>query len=197
MKVQLRMFGDYEDEELEALDGRYAALAFSRLIDRDRVRSFVLALRAARLEVGLTKDELAERADISPFALNRIERGDQMPTLKQARALADALDVVPVTAEQLRDEYDYQDDEAAQYAVDMHPGGLTGEQVAELMQLSPSAIDVAQCSAFEKLRALADQDDDEGDDVREWLERIAEAREAREEREAASQWASADESCAD
>jgi DNA-binding XRE family transcriptional regulator len=51
-----------------------------------------LMLRRIRLDRGLTRQELAERAGVSPRTLARIERGRHDPKLSTIRALLDALE---------------------------------------------------------------------------------------------------------
>lgn len=52
-------------------------------------------LRAARRERGLTQDQLAERARLSPDMISRIERGDRRPSIPALHALAAALRISP------------------------------------------------------------------------------------------------------
>lgn len=52
-----------------------------------------LLLRAARKKKALNRAQLAQKANIAPHTLARIERGDQKPRRETLQALADALGV--------------------------------------------------------------------------------------------------------
>lgn len=58
--------------------------------ERELVGKRIQELRKAQ---GLSQDQIAERADISPNYLSRIERGKENPTLDMLIKLAHALDV--------------------------------------------------------------------------------------------------------
>jgi transcriptional regulator with XRE-family HTH domain len=48
-------------------------------------------VRRARIEVGLTQEELAARADTSQFYISSLEAGRRNPTVETVHALAQAL----------------------------------------------------------------------------------------------------------
>lgn len=50
-------------------------------------------IRELRKKMGLSQEELSERAEITPNYLSRIERGTENPTLDALIRLADALEV--------------------------------------------------------------------------------------------------------
>jgi transcriptional regulator with XRE-family HTH domain len=50
------------------------------------------AIKARRLECGLSQDQLAERLDVGPEAVSRMERGVVMLTIPKLVELANALD---------------------------------------------------------------------------------------------------------
>jgi transcriptional regulator with XRE-family HTH domain len=52
-------------------------------------------VRALRHERGMTQEQLAERADLTAEAVNRVERGVRIPTLKTLGKLAAGLGVSP------------------------------------------------------------------------------------------------------
>src|SRR5947209_594187 len=56
-------------------------------------QSFGSLLRSYRQRAGLTQEELAERAEISPRGLAYLERDERHPQPGTARRLADALDL--------------------------------------------------------------------------------------------------------
>lgn len=56
--------------------------------------SFGTLLRRFRLAAGLTREELAERADVTASAIAALERGNRRrPYLQTVRALASALEL--------------------------------------------------------------------------------------------------------
>lgn len=62
---------------------------------RDVARAFGLALRAARLERGISQDRLSEICEIDRTYPSLVERGLRCPTLAMLLRLADALGVEP------------------------------------------------------------------------------------------------------
>jgi transcriptional regulator with XRE-family HTH domain len=55
--------------------------------------AFGRALRERRLALGLTQQELAERADIATMHLSKLENGTGNPSLGTVKRIAAALDV--------------------------------------------------------------------------------------------------------
>lgn len=158
------------------------------------------SIRIARLERGLSVRALAKLAGCDAMTVLRAETGDQssdaitMQRISRALGLDDGVVelarecIEPGTKAHLRDIEPWVRDEGAQYAVRAHPDGLTGDQVAELLELSPSSVDSAQESAFAKLHELAQQSGPEGDDVRDWITNVLEAGVMRRARESVSDW---------
>lgn len=152
-------------------------------------------LRTARRARGLSLDALARLAGIDRCTIHRVERGRQAPTASTLLRLRHALESAPEeiqvartgvlrgTRQHLRDVVPYELDAVARYAVTAHPDGLEIEQIAQVLGLHPRSVDRAQARALGKLRHLASQQGAEGELVRLWLARIAEAREVREARE--------------
>jgi transcriptional regulator with XRE-family HTH domain len=61
-----------------------------------RVRDRLSAnLRSARQDAGLTQEQLAERSELHPTQVNRVERGATLPYLDTLVKLAGALDMPP------------------------------------------------------------------------------------------------------
>lgn len=54
-------------------------------------RAFGLKVRALRFELGITQEELAEKADLHPTYLGSVERGERNIALENILAIADAL----------------------------------------------------------------------------------------------------------
>lgn len=50
-------------------------------------------IRARRQKLGITQEELADRAGVHPTYLSAIERGERNPALENLYAIATALDV--------------------------------------------------------------------------------------------------------
>lgn len=61
----------------------------------DVARAFGLALRAARVERGISQDRLSEICDLDRTYPSLVERGLRCPTLTMLLRLADALAVEP------------------------------------------------------------------------------------------------------
>jgi transcriptional regulator with XRE-family HTH domain len=59
----------------------------------DRRRAFGDRLRVLRLEVGISQEELADRAGLHRTYVSSVERGQRNITLSNIHALADALGV--------------------------------------------------------------------------------------------------------
>ena len=59
----------------------------------DMASAFALVLRAHRKTLGLSQEELAERADIHPTYVGLIERFERNPSLNIAQSLSKALGV--------------------------------------------------------------------------------------------------------
>jgi len=62
---------------------------------RDIARAFGLALRAARVERGLTQERLCELCDIDRTYPSLVERGLRCPTMAMLLRLASALRIDP------------------------------------------------------------------------------------------------------
>ena len=62
---------------------------------RDVARAFGLALRAARVEQGISQDMLSEICDVDRTYPSLVERGLRCPTLAMLLRLADALSIEP------------------------------------------------------------------------------------------------------
>ena len=62
---------------------------------RDVARAFGLALRAARVERGLSQDRLSEICDVDRTYPSLVERGLRCPTLAMLLRLADVLEIGP------------------------------------------------------------------------------------------------------
>ncbi|KMZ52459.1 helix-turn-helix domain-containing protein [Dorea sp. D27] len=52
-----------------------------------------LRVKQARLDAGLTQEELAEKANLSSSFISRLENGKILPSVKKLHMLADILDV--------------------------------------------------------------------------------------------------------
>ncbi len=65
--------------------------------DRDQelrlAAAFGKRVRARRIELNLTQEQLAEAADLHPTYISNVERGYRVPTLPTIVRLATALDV--------------------------------------------------------------------------------------------------------
>ena len=57
---------------------------------------FGAALRSGRLAAGLTQDELAERAGLSVYGVQKLERGTTHPYRDTAERLLTALQLAPI-----------------------------------------------------------------------------------------------------
>lgn len=159
-----------------------------------------LSIRMAREERGLSGRALAELAGVDAMTLHRIEHGEQECTTRTLARIAIALEspervircaahgVEPGSFEELRDLVPWPEDEHAQAAVALHPDGLTGAQVAELLQLSPGWVDTVQAEALAKLRTLAAENTPEGAEARRWIELVIARVAERTERESARDW---------
>lgn len=63
---------------------------------RNRVgNAFGVALRGARLEAGLTQEQLAEMADFKPSYISMLETADRQPTITAIVAFEQALQLEP------------------------------------------------------------------------------------------------------
>ena len=62
---------------------------------RDVARAFGMALRATRVERGISQDMLSERCDFDRTYPSLLERGLRCPTLAMLLRLADGLDLEP------------------------------------------------------------------------------------------------------
>jgi len=76
---------------------------------RDIARAFGLALRAARVERGISQDKLSEICDLDRTYPSLLERGLRGPTMSMLFRLANALSMEPAllfneTAERLREQ---------------------------------------------------------------------------------------------
>ena len=60
---------------------------------RDVLRKLGLRLKEIRKARGLTQEALAEKVDLSPQYLSRLEAGHQSPSLETVARLAEALDM--------------------------------------------------------------------------------------------------------
>ena len=173
-----------------------------------------LALKTARVDLGLSMFELARLAGVARSTVLRLERGEHSPEPHTALRLSVVLQrqwgyqpprstwradrrarrqpprVATPRRRVLCDWVPFPDDLVTKAATTLHPEGLEVDQVAEVLGLSPRAVDEAQARALAKLRDLAEEDSQRGAEVRAWLARVAEAREARDERDRESVWAS-------
>ena len=169
-------------------------LAYDERLDRAKPRT----IRAARQKTGLSMFALARLAGVDRATVHRIEQGRQTPTPRTLGRLFRALErtapdelelararAVRGTRKHLRDLVPFEADPVARYAAAVHPDGLEVDQVAKVLGLSPSVVDVTQARAFAKLEQLASQPGAAGDAARAWLDSFAAAREARDDREAA------------
>ena|GEM_PF-5765319 len=117
------------------------------------------------------------------YAWSRIEAALELD--EETIALRQA-NIEPGSFDHLRDWLPYQKDELAQACVSL--GGLTGEQIGELLHLDPSTIDREYAQGVAKLRALAEQHDEDGDAAREWIADILARAEDRAAYEATNAW---------
>lgn len=62
---------------------------------RTLLSTYPVRLRIARALIGISRDQLAERAGLSSQIVSELERGRRHPFAREARALADAL-VLPI-----------------------------------------------------------------------------------------------------
>jgi transcriptional regulator with XRE-family HTH domain len=69
----------------------------SRPRDEMLIRAFAEVLRQARLQAGLTQEELAYRADVNRTFIGLLETGKRQPTLSVIFALAGAVSITPET----------------------------------------------------------------------------------------------------
>ena len=63
--------------------------------ERDRLEDFGSALRAARLELGLSQEKFAYKVGLDRTYIGGIERGERNPSLRNIWKLAEALGVTP------------------------------------------------------------------------------------------------------
>ena len=82
-----------------------------------------LKLRAARTDVGLTQEQLAEKANIGVMYLGEIERGIKMPSMKVFIKLVEALNVSAdyILRDELPSGKPFVLDEITQKLVDLTP----------------------------------------------------------------------------
>jgi len=59
----------------------------------DITTAFAAVVRKHRTAKGMSQELLAEKADVHPIYIGYIERSERNPTLKVAKAIADALGV--------------------------------------------------------------------------------------------------------
>ena len=69
--------------------------AFDAQTSYEPLRTFPSPLRVYRVARNFTQSELAERAGITRVTVGALERGEHVPQLATARALATALDCDP------------------------------------------------------------------------------------------------------
>lgn len=69
--------------------------AFDTQTSYEPPRTFPSPLRVYRIAAGFTQEGLAERAGITRVTISALERGEHVPQLATARALAAALDCGP------------------------------------------------------------------------------------------------------
>ena len=62
---------------------------------RERLRGFGERVRKARLQAGLSQEELADQADLHRTYIGSVERGERNVSLGNLYALADALGETP------------------------------------------------------------------------------------------------------
>ena len=164
------------------------------------------AIRSAREARGLSIRALAKVAGVDAMTLLRIETGEQsgntstlsrisLAVVRPEETIALARESIePGTKAHLRDIEPWASDDVARSAVVMHPDGLTGDQVAELLSLSATAVDTAQREALEKLRVAASQSTVHGAEVRRWVASVLEIKAAKAARTGATDWMSEGES---
>lgn len=168
------------------------------------------AIRIAREARGLSIRALARLSGVDAMTILRAEQGEQISKSSTAGRLSRALEgdaevavqlgmtperialasasVEQGTKEHLRDLEPWERDDVARYAVRMHPGGLTMQQVAELLDLAEGTVAEAQASACAKLAALAKQPGDEGEEVRDWVRNVLDVGAARRAHEGPCEW---------
>lgn len=130
---------------------------------------------------------LAKQAGLDRSFVLRLETGARAPGPKTARRLSRALERTP-SRSYLRDHVRCPHDEVTVYVTSRHPLGLSGDQVAELLDLAPSTVDEALSSAITKILDRLHEVSAEGDAVRLWRARLREAVQVRGERESESPW---------
>lgn len=150
---------------------------------------FGVALRTAREDRGLSMFALAKLARVDRSTVHRLEQGQQAPNKGTARKLSRVLERAPVRRiEQryLRDRVRH--DEVTAYVTKVHPHGLTIEQVASVLRLSPMSVKDALSSAIRKIVGPLHDVSPEGDDVRLWRARLREMVQHQAEHERESPW---------
>lgn len=148
---------------------------------------FGLALRAAREDRGLSMFALAKQAGVSRNFVLLVETGARAPGPKTAHRLSRALERMP-SRNYLRDHVRCPDDEVTAYVTRCHPMGLSGDQVAEVLGLSPRTVDWDLSNAITKILHTVHDVSPEGEAVRLWRARLREAVEHQTERERESPW---------
>jgi transcriptional regulator with XRE-family HTH domain len=68
---------------------------------RQRLKTIGATVRHFRKEAGLSQEKLAEKADLHPVYIGKVERGEQWISLHALIRVADALDIA--AADLLRD----------------------------------------------------------------------------------------------
>ncbi|MES2642508.1 MAG: helix-turn-helix transcriptional regulator [Myxococcota bacterium] len=104
-------------------------------------------IRELRKRAGLSIEALAERAEMPPDTLARIERGSRSPTLRTVGRIAAGLGVEPVTIFWTE-------------AVASVPGGQMPEHVLELVQLVAGRPPRDRARVLRVARALLAEEDD-------------------------------------
>lgn len=129
---------------------------------------------------------LAKLARVNRSTLHRLERGEQEPNPRTVRKLERVLERSVVHRGFLRDVV--RDDEVTEYVTRTHPQGLSVEQVATVLNLSPRSVKNALASAIQKLVSPMHEVTPEGDAVRLWRARLREQVQQQCEREHGSPW---------
>jgi len=63
------------------------------MVEFDYKQRLSVVIRAARIELGLTQEEMAHRASINPTYYSKIERGENNAGVDKLSAIAKALDI--------------------------------------------------------------------------------------------------------
>lgn len=147
-------------------------------------------LRELRLSAGLSVKQLAAASGVAELSIANYERRRWTARAEVQSALLEVLTGEPRSDQELhrelrglvRDRWPWRLDAPAKAAVRMHRGGLTEEQVAELLYLPPRDVRRAVASALAKLRSAAEGEGEQAQLVREWLQDVLAVQGARDAR---------------